>query len=452
MPYPAGASYVALVENLRGSDATFPNANEAIAELRPHSQTIHLRNISRTELRRLIDTNERWRLAPSFSVIAHEIVHWLDLVSTVWGQRYLVELFDAYEAASVQRENPEQEWWKLIHLFDEDRRVMFPRYYRVARSEGPPHSRRRPWSIDYTCGQEFGPDGRSDLTRPIFFTVFGENPGRERVAKQPLSVGTLLETIATWAELLTHITLLNEITDDGEKIVAAGLWSKEMGKMLYDPSLTEYTAPVNLLSARAQTQEVMLSCHTAAAIASVCMNLTEEHFLNLRPPDVFTPFGQERLDAFRNAQDRGFAFACIAFNAPVFSEELPTEDWLANALHQSNLPPIHIIHKDAFATLEMLHRQTTIRTPMDHVRDYLLETGRTVFAHRAEIGSAMTLMDLIKQDVPLPWMFDSEGELFSLGKAKLDKDKFDPETMFNLEWDLRKFTENFLMGCRGVVR
>jgi hypothetical protein len=73
----------------------------------------------------------------------------------------------------------------------------------------------------------------------------------------------------------------------------------------------------------------MLSYHTGAAIASVRMNLTEEHFLGLRIPDAFSASGQERLDAFRCAQDRGFAFACISFNAPEFSEEFSVDDWLA---------------------------------------------------------------------------------------------------------------------------
>ena len=61
-------------------------------------------------------------------------------------------------------------------------------------------------------------------------------------------------------------------------------------------------------------------------------------------------------------------------------------------------------------------------------------------------------MHLIQRDVTLPLMFDSEGELFGLGRFNLDKDKFDPEAMFNFEWSSREFTANFLMGCRGVAR
>jgi hypothetical protein len=452
MPYPPGVNYFALVENLKASEATFPSANEAVAELRPHSQTVHLHKISSAELRRLIDEAEPLHLALPFSVIAHEVTHWLDLVGTVWGQRYLVQLFDAYEAALVRREHLEEEWWKVIRWFDEDRRILFPRYYKTAAREDQPHDGERPWTIDYSCGHEFGADGRIDWARPIFFTTFGENPSRKRIARQPLSVGTLLETVATWTESLTYATLLDRMTDVDEKTVAGAVWSRERAGTLYDASLTEYTAPVHLLSARVHTREAMLSYHTGAAVAEVCLNLTEDHFVNLRIPDAFSEFEEKRLDAFRSAQDRGFAFACIAFNAPEFSKDLPINEWFAAALHNSNLPPIHIIHTDAFAKLEQLHRQTRVRWPLDRVRDHLLEAGRAVFTQRAEIGSEMTLMHLIQSGVILPLMFDSKGELFGLGKANLESDRFDPEAMFNYEWDLREFTTNFLMGCRGLAK
>jgi hypothetical protein len=100
--------------------------------------------------------------------------------------------------------------------------------------------------------------------------------GGRRTPGQPLSVGALLETIATWTELLTYVSLLGRMTDVDEQAVAAAVYSRQAAATLYNPSLTEYTAPVHLLSAKAGTKEAMLSYHTGAAIASICMNLTEE--------------------------------------------------------------------------------------------------------------------------------------------------------------------------------
>src|SRR5206468_9867289 len=77
----------------------------------------------------------------------------------------------------------------------------------------------------------------------------------------------------------------------------------------------------------------------------------------------------------------------------------PTPNLYTLSLHDAL--PIY-----AFEKLETLHRQTKTRWPLDNVRDYLLEVGRSVFLQRAEIGSAMTLMDLIERSVTLPLMFE----------------------------------------------
>lgn len=258
MSYPNGITYAALRSHLKSAQTTFPNSAEAIAELRPHSQTIHLHKIARAELRRLLDASQPASLATPLAVIAHELTHWLDLLSTVWGQEYLVELFDAYEAALNSRANPENGWWKVMRQFDQDRRIMFPRYYKFVLPERTPHGPRNPWSIDYSCGQEFGPDGRIDANHPIFFTTFGENTTRRRIARQPISVGTLLETNATWSELITGTAVLSQIPDGDDRHTHLAIWPKERASFLYDAHLTEYTAAVHLLSARTHTQDAMV--------------------------------------------------------------------------------------------------------------------------------------------------------------------------------------------------
>ena len=59
--------------------------------------------------------NDFLELSRKLPVITHEQTHWLDLVSTVWGQEYIVDLFDAYEAAfNHLAGEAEYHWWKGI--------------------------------------------------------------------------------------------------------------------------------------------------------------------------------------------------------------------------------------------------------------------------------------------------------------------------------------------------
>jgi hypothetical protein len=451
MPFSTGVTYSKLQSSLGDSRSIFPNANATIAELRPHSQTIHLHNISGPEFTRLVSTNRWAELSTPYSVICHETMHWLDLVGTVWGQEYLVNLFDAYDAALTQRQNPEYEWWKLIRLYDEDRRVMFPKYYKVVGRERSPHNPRSPWSLNYSFGHEFSADGKPDHNRPIFFVIFGENTTRERIARQPLTVGTLLEATATWAELFTGLLAINQSTDESTKVVDRALWTKEKIGGLYDVQLTDYTGPAHLIGSITHNREMLSAYELTAALSFVCLNLTPSHFDRLQPPAKdFSSLPLDRLAAFRTSRNRGFAFACIAFSAPKGSDSSKVEEWLDAALASAGLPDFSEVMKDAGAHLNGIVSQVPHRGTMDASLKYLLEVGRSIFSHRAATPRPVPVPSLVAKDIPLPLMFDSNAEMFGIGNTALDRRLADPEVMFECEWELRKITDNFLTGCRGL--
>jgi hypothetical protein len=439
MPFSTDVTYSKLQSSLGDSRSIFPNANATIAELRPHSQTIHLHSISGTEFARLHSTNRWAELSTPYSVICHETMHWLDLVGTVWGQEYLVNLFDAYEAAFTQRQNPEYEWWKLIRLYDEDRRVMFPQYYKVVGREKNLHSPRNPWSLNYSVGHEFSADGRPDYKRPIFFVIFGENATRERIARQPLTVGTLLEATATWAELSTGLLVINQSPDESTKAVDRALWTREKIGALYDVQLTEYTGPAHLIGSVTRNSDMLSAYELAAALSFVCLNLTPGHFDRLQSPaEDFSSLPLDRLAAFRTSRNRGFAFACIAFNAPKGADSSKVEEWLEAALASAGLPGFSEIMKDAGNYLDGIISQVPHRWTMDASLKYLLEVGRSIFSYRAVTPRPVPVPSLVAKDIPLPLMFDSNAELFGMGNAALDRTLADPEVMFECEWELRR--------------
>lgn len=448
MPSLSSDKYNELRSHLALAPSVFPNSCEAVAEFRPHSGTIHLHEIDGAELLQMISGSPKMEVARPLSVISHEMTHWMDFVGTVWGQEYLIDLYNGYEAALNGANFQEQNLWKVVQLYDNDRRIMFPNYYRFVLPEDAPHNPKRPWSIEFSCGQEFGPDGRLDPTRPIFFIVFGSNLDQKRIARQPLSVGTLLETIAVWSELINGTTILSSIQDHGESLVELELWSSEHSNTLYDARMTEYTAPVHLLSVRAKIKDAMLSYRVGAVLSSICLNLSTNHFQKLRIPDEFVDFGAERIEAFRLAKNRGFAFACIAFLGPDYSTVADPEEWLDEALRAAGLPNVGLINETAFEELEKSRHALNVRWPLDRARDYLLDIGRDVLKIRTSLPATATLPELIGQGMLLPTYFDREGNVCTIGNP-LDHNLYEPNEMFNLEWKLRKFTQNFLIGCRG---
>ena len=196
----------------------------------------------------------------------------------------------------------------------------------------------------------------------------------------------------------------------------------------------------------------MSSYEAAAAVAAVCLNLTEPHFRQIAIPELFSSsFDANRIHTFRASKNRGFAFACIVFNAPKYSPPDDITEWLSEALHRSGLPALDNINREACFRLDVLSRDTRVRWDLDRTRDYLLELGRTIcFMRSSQQMNSATLQDLIKYGLPLPPMFDADCQIFGMSKERVDSGRFDPESMHSLELDLQGFTANFLMACRGV--
>ena len=444
-----GDSYFSIQKELSASPSSFPNVSQTTAEFRPHSHTIHLHTIRGDILKATPRDGNLQHIAEPFSILTREVSHWVDLLSTIWGQEYLIAIYDAYEA---MESNAEEKLWQIIRLYDNDRRIMLPHYCKVVAPETSTHNPDRPWQVTGSCGVEFGPDGRLDPSWPIFFVIFGDNATGERVARQPLSVGSLLEIIATAAELQSELSTLNRIPDPDERKVALAIWKSRRIAQLYDPDHLDYTVAAHWLSVRIGTGELIHTYLAGALLAGVCLNLTESHFNVLRMPEQFAAhFDQERIVAFRSRKDRGFAFACIAYSSPKssFAEE-GVRDWLSRALEAAGLPSSIIIDRDAFRTMKGLSSTIRQRWAGDKTRDYLFDVGRAMHLARITLRRPLVLSDLLTSNLPVPPVFDANGDTWHFGERNLDNSLFDPIRTFDWEWRLREFTNNFLLACRGV--
>ncbi|CCV03309.1 hypothetical protein MESS2_1030166 [Mesorhizobium metallidurans STM 2683] len=445
MAYDGGKTYKDVAAALGELPNFYPNAT-SIAEFRPNSLTIHFHYLNRESYAEVGSGKTNSADRPKVEVVAHELAHWSDQVSSLWGQRYLTGLFDAYHAMRAGREELFKD---VVTLYDEQRRILFPRYYRVVADAPRLHSHKMPWRIDFSAGQEFDAYGAIDETRPIYFVAFSDNENGTRVARQPITVGSLLETTATWAELLTGFGIISSLGHD-EQVVERALWMKERLTALYQPDLTVYTAPVHMLAKFTGVSDLLWSYERGAVLANIALNMTKVHFDSLRHPDEFAPFGSRRR-AFAIAQNRGYAFAVLARHASKVDTEKGALTWASEVLSRAGLPEWPAMLHASYTGLELLGRGLPVRTPLDEVRDYLLEIGRKRFLGRSDALHDGGLFDPLKMGLePHPPMFDSNGQLFHLGKQGLDPKRFDPEAMHLAELRFSDFTSNLLQGCRGV--
>lgn len=132
-----------LLRHVRESPTSFPEIH-AVGGMRPHSQTIHLYHGRKSDIKNATKSKiPMERARPAIETIIHEVTHWYDLIGTVWGQNYLKKLFTCIDIDSTRPNSAESEFYNIIDLYDEDRRILFPLYYHMVLDEPQKHSTKK---------------------------------------------------------------------------------------------------------------------------------------------------------------------------------------------------------------------------------------------------------------------------------------------------------------------
>ena len=153
----------------------------ALGQLHPHSLVVELTISSRPSLEASLAGGVDNEPA---QIVAHELCHWTDLVGTVSGQEYLDSVFAALDYAAPDAADRVQSYPAVLHLFDRDRAILFPSYYKFIDPAARPTSANDPWVISFSCGAWIDPTGRLDEAKPIFFVRFDQGLQGPQVARQ----------------------------------------------------------------------------------------------------------------------------------------------------------------------------------------------------------------------------------------------------------------------------
>ena len=103
----------------------FPNLS-TLGSYDPFSQTVHLNSVSPDEFHAAFkggDIGARRRVVP---LLFHELTHWVDHITTLWGIEYLVNQFNAINA---RKNETETELWRAVELTRITKRHHYAEYY-----------------------------------------------------------------------------------------------------------------------------------------------------------------------------------------------------------------------------------------------------------------------------------------------------------------------------------
>jgi hypothetical protein len=324
------ASRVEKVKLLTDLWKAFPNLT-TLGSYEHFSQTIHLASVTPEEFRAAFGARDFAARRKVVPLLYHELTHWVDHVTTLWGMEYLVAQFNAINA---RRNETETELWRAVELMKMTKRHHYADYYTLVYEKGfEPHDG-HPWRWQLSTGLTFDVNGKPDPSTPIAFTKF-QNAAGEDVCRVPFSVASLLEVNAMYEELTAVSGLLGELNGD-DRIVETGLLSQETLKRLYDPLLAVYTVAAHFFANRARVKDTLTAYANASRVSGFCLNFPRRLFPQLVVPETFAAWG-ERNEHFKARCDRGYLFMLLLQHAGD-TDFKDLDEWFTTVLERAGLP------------------------------------------------------------------------------------------------------------------
>lgn len=413
----------------------------SLGSINPHTLFVDLNGASRRDIEQARNGEVNPR---GWEIYEHEARHWLDLVSTVWGRSYLDLLFRTYDMIlTTPAHKIDMTFKDVIELFDRDRSILFPSYYKYVLPAAQQLTDGDRWSMGFSIGVKIDSDGRPDDRRPFVFVRF--NGGRTHFARQPVSEGSLLEARALAAESSVFADWLTKRPAD-EQVVERKIRDRDQRALFYDPDLTTYSVAAHTTAFATGVADVESNLALTNKIADIALNLTSSAFSGLVPTTDFGNPGRNRLKGFRKSMNRGYAFCCLSFGlrdharaGAVGRREIDL------ALRSVGLPSINKVYADAKLAIDRIPDRLAREPRLAEIRGKLLEAGRSL--HRQPDFDASHAARCPDDEDPAPLVCDRECEVFSLGDSPLDQ--AESEFLFECNEHYREVLRSALRAARG---
>lgn len=341
----------------------FPNST--VAKYEQLSQVVVLNTVDWESYDRAVRSEDILALRRIAPVLWHELRHWVDHCSTVWGQRDLVGAFEALSARAV---GSEYDYWKIVEYVRRASKDRFDTYFTTIENDHPV-SGTRGWMAHSSAGVRFDELGKPDESKPILFTRFARLDG-SLACRVPLSVASLLEVSAMYFEWHMSARLAAKLPEPGATVQQEVI-KEQLQQYLFTPSLAEYSVAVHLFANKQHLTDGLLAFEAAAALAFIALNLTDDLFSEMRVPETTALWGS-RNRSFLDQKDRGYAYFLLTQAAPPINRNNSIGDWMDATVRAAGLPPLQTIHELAHSERARLRESVLSGSMADEYRKDLL--------------------------------------------------------------------------------
>lgn len=317
--------------------------------------------------------------ANKIALFEHELTHWIDHCSTLWGQKNIVKLFNAINAFANQDIN---EFWRIKTLDNSYRKDTFFHYFSEQYNliQG---SETDKWRYTITSGVRFDVNGSPNYEKPILFVRFSSSD-KKPISRVPLTVASILETNAIKAEYYIKIASLTNETNPASRIIRERELKAELINLLYHPELTLYSVVAHLTANLNNDDDIIRILEQTSAIGTLVLNLPEKVYDDLKIPKIDDDLWTQRYKSFKSDKDIGATYYFLLKNLidnngkQSFSED--------RILSSSNLPNKEDIFQIIISEMQA-NKTKLIEGPFKSMAIEMITKGIKMFKNRGIFGN-----------------------------------------------------------------
>jgi len=412
----------------------FPNIG-VLGRYDPLTQIVTLDSIDEKTVSLVSEQNDFVSKKKLLPLLAHECRHWFDHISTVWGRQQLVAIYNAMNARAV---HGPQEYHRIPAAFRQITLDSYPRYFSTVTEDHEALADRKTWLYETTSGQRFSYEGHMLPDRPILFSRFMTQSGKD-ACRCPFSIESLLETSAVRDEMLLTSVLISELSSEG-RLIEGKQFADDSLKRMYTPQLVKYSVAAHAVANSLHLTDISTAIELSSQLASVCLNLPDSSFESLKIPDNLRPWSH--LHPHYLAQrDRGYLFVAISFHGSL----LPYHDaatWVDKSLALAGLGGIEALN--TLAKAEISGHVETLDGPFRERLLKLLAMGEELFALRGVTGN---LVKMTNEDKWMPPIILGDGFVLKSGGFKNKGIEEGLEKYIDDIWDIEGKMREFVDAC-----
>ena len=316
----------------------FPNTSTA-AYYSPFGQHIVLNKIEEKQYESAIKDFLNPSNLPIIKTISHELRHWRDHHTTLWGVNNLVDIYNAINARLLNR--PEN-FHYISKFIRNAKKSDLTEYYHTILSSYKVVKDGLSWKWNLSVGSRFNHDGIINHEKPIPFVKFLNPENDKLISRTPLSNSSLLETNAIAEEIKVAIEICKQLDKD-HLLIESKLMEDEYFKWLYNQDFTLYSAVAHIISSITGEKDIINTFNISNQISNLLLNLPDQLYEKIPINSYLNEFGKKNR-LLRSQKNNGHTFLNLILN---YKDKYSDHNGfkIENVLEASGLPDIEQIQE-----------------------------------------------------------------------------------------------------------